>query len=589
MKKLYDRFWRMQEDGKIGERTMNVRLALAATVIVACMFCMGITAYAYFSCTVTSKISIIQSAKFYLNEKITEVLPEDAPDNAVAVGIVKNAEGYYVLEHKLPVVEEPEQMEVAETAEYPAPVEDRVFEIKLTKPADVTASVGFARIEVLTDTEEKQLFYTEPIRRSETADEYVFYVHVPAGKSVKIRIVDNWGTCARGPVLKNGAVFTPDFVDAAYMHISFDEVEYSLMNLATSEYDSIYEEPFFAWMRELHETYGAKFSLYTYTSVLTEHGSTLEKYQKEFADAKDWLKFGLHAEEKNMDFSAYTAEQGAAAWDRFVKEVVQITGTQDSVDRMPRLYTFAGSAEALTGMKDATNGALGFLSADDDRSSYYLDAATNQYLYTNDYYIDQTNDLVFVATDLRLDWFESDFTSQNAYRKPTKESAYEELKLRYQDEAYEDSRYSYIVFGHEWQFYNEDGFIEEKDAGEIWKSWIEEVCCFANDNSVYFHYPQEKEFALPEVTKPAEDTQEQSEESMDEQNEELTDGVVSDETSQEDMKTEDENTEEPSMEITNPEETDPEETILDDTTKEDTAPTEIGADHDADATEISEN
>lgn len=567
MKKIYENLFRIPEDGKIREKVMNARIALAVVVISVCLFSMGITAYAFFSCTVTSGISIIKSARFYLDERVTEVTPEGEEP----VVLTKGADGYYVLDNKKVIADD--VAEAAEEAAETEQAEDKLFAIQLTKPDDVTASVGFAKIEILTD--EKQVYYTEPIYKAETTDEYLLYVCVPADKSVKVRIVDNWGTCARGPVVKNGMTFTPDFADAMYMHLSFDDVEYSLTNLAKHSYDSIYEEPFFAWLKDLHETYGAKFSLYTYTSVLTEHRDALKVYQKEFAEAEDWLKFGLHAEEKDTDFSGYTAEEGAAAWDEFVKEVVQITGTSDSVDRMPRLHAFAGSKEALKGMQGATNGALGFLAADDARNSYYLGAENSQYLYTNDYYIDQTNNQVFVATDLRLDWFETEFTSQYMYRAPSKGSVYEELNLRYQSEEYEDSRYSYLVFGHEWQFYDADGFIEEGDAGEIWKGWIEEVCRFANENSVYFHYPQEKEFALPEVTEPAEQSEvaEPTGQTEDTETQEEENAPVEE--------TVDENVaEEPSTETTNPEEAAPE-----DTTTEDTTPAETEVDGDTVDTE----
>lgn len=523
MKKLYERFFQIQEDGKIREKVMNARLVLAAIVIIVCMFCMGITAYAYFSCTVTSKISIIKSAKFYLNEKITEVLPEDAPDDAVAVGIVKNAEGYYVLEHKLPVVEESEQMEVTETAEDPAPVEDKVFEIKLTKPADVTASVGFARLEVLTDTEEKQLFYTEPIRRSETADEYVLYVHVPEDKSVKIRIVDNWGTCAKGPVLKNGAAFTPDFADAAYLHLSFDEVEISLTNLAEKEYKSIYEEPFFAWMRELHETYGAKFSLYTYTSVLETRGDALKEYRKEFAEAKDWLKFGLYAQQKDVPFAE--AADGAQVWDEFVAKVVNITGTKACVDYMPRLHQ-AADAKLMGAMKSA--GAKGFL-------------VENHAVA--DYPVDQEQSLVYVELDLCLEQLEL-----------SKGSLTEDLTRLYEKDVY-----AFVVTGHEGQFYDENGFIkgidDAKGAGEIWQTWIEEICRFANEKSIYFHYSEMKTFKVPEVEEPEEAPE------IPEEQEETTETEEQLEAPVEDLPTE-----EPTEEVLNDEDTESEpeeETIKD--------------------------
>ncbi len=268
-----------------------------------------------------------------------------------------------------------------------------------------------------------------------------------------------------------------------FMHISFDDVEKCFTNLKNNSYDSLYDEPFFAWLKSLHDTYGAKFSLYAYNNALTSVPNT---YADEFLSAKDWLKIGLHADSSSSNFASSTYEQGKTAWNTFVNNVVRITGSYLSVDRMPRLHTFAGSEEALKGMRDASYGAIGFLSADDARNSYYFDQDTTDYLYYNDHITDHENGLLFVATDLRADWFEGTSAS-NEYREPTKTSVYEELVERYTNVEYANSISSYIFFGHEWLIYNGTTL----DSG---KQYFEDVCKFAQDYDIAFDYSQNKAF-----------------------------------------------------------------------------------------------
>lgn len=270
-----------------------------------------------------------------------------------------------------------------------------------------------------------------------------------------------------------------------FMHVSFDDVEKCFVNLSGKNYTSLYDEPFFKWLKQLHDSYGAKFSLYAYNNVLA---SVPNKYATEFFQAKDWLKIGLHAVNASSTFSSSTYEQGKSAWNTFINNVVRITGSYLSVDRMPRLHTFAGSEDALKGMRDASYGALGFLSADDSRTSYYFSKEITTYLYSNDHITDHKNGLVFLATDMRADWFNNGFSSSNTYRKPTKNNVYDELVLRYTDVNYANATSSFIFFGHEWDVYNGASLVSSVSGR------YEDVFKFSCDYDIRFDYPQNNSF-----------------------------------------------------------------------------------------------
>lgn len=80
MKEIYNEFFCIEKDGKIREKAILVRAVATVTVIVACLFAMGFTAYAHFSSSVSSDVNVIRAANFeakikIINEENNEVQP----------------------------------------------------------------------------------------------------------------------------------------------------------------------------------------------------------------------------------------------------------------------------------------------------------------------------------------------------------------------------------------------------------------------------------------------------------------------------------------------------------------------------------
>lgn len=72
VKKLYTRFFHIPKHEKIGEKTMLLRVATTIATIVGCLIAMSLTAYAYFSCDVSSVLNVIQAANFDAEIAITD-------------------------------------------------------------------------------------------------------------------------------------------------------------------------------------------------------------------------------------------------------------------------------------------------------------------------------------------------------------------------------------------------------------------------------------------------------------------------------------------------------------------------------------
>ena len=270
-----------------------------------------------------------------------------------------------------------------------------------------------------------------------------------------------------------------------FLHLSFDDVHKCFINLKNKQntYDSLYDEPFFKWLKKMNDTYQARFSLYVFNDYMKDIPS---KFADEFYAAKDWLKIGLHAPNNSTNYANYTYEQGKAEWNDFVSNVHRITGSYENLDRIPRLHNFAGSEAALKGMRDANYGALGFLAADDSRNSYYLNKEISTYLFDHDHVKDHKNDLIFITTDFRTEWFNS---SKPSAKGPTESTMYLELLSKYSDENYANSVSTFILFGHENQYY--DGTtVDSKNA-----KYMEYACKFSLDSGICIDFSQNHIFS----------------------------------------------------------------------------------------------
>lgn len=260
------------------------------------------------------------------------------------------------------------------------------------------------------------------------------------------------------------------YKDDYSIHISFDDVVACITNLVNNTYESLFDEPFFGWLKGLHEAYGAKFSLYIYD--LTKLAAVPTTYKQEFFDARHWLKLGLHAKTSGYNYSETTYDDAQTDWNTLISNIVRITGTHQSVDRIPRLHNFAGSVEAVTGMRDCTCGALGFLGADSaSRLSYHLtDTEIINQLST---FLDVDNGVIIFKTNYRGEYLGA------------VDGMYEKMESFLADKTYSNCFKPFVWFTHEPYVYSDSALTD-------YAKNVEDVCKFAFDYSIPFTYPQNK-------------------------------------------------------------------------------------------------
>lgn len=187
------------------------------------------------------------------------------------------------------------------------------------------------------------------------------------------------------------------------MHFSFDDVSICIEDIKYGKYISVFDQPFFNYLMYLHEKSGLTVSLYCYTEIFKNLPII---YRKELGEAATWLKFGIHAPCKDVDYSCYGYSAAQKEYQDFVDEVYNFTGNYDSIDRFPRLHYFAASKEAILGMKETDYGIVGLLTSEEknphrsqrNRISYCLKKKNIGMNY------DENTNLWYQETNLRCDW-----------------------------------------------------------------------------------------------------------------------------------------------------------------------------------------
>lgn len=243
-------------------------------------------------------------------------------------------------------------------------------------------------------------------------------------------------------------------------HFSFDDVILVFNDITTNAdvYTSVFENPFLAYLKNMHETYGMTVSLYCFYQDTTFNLSQCtNKFASEFTANSNWLKFGFHACDANINYTSTTADKAKSDYDKVIAELFRITGSLECIDRVVRLGNYQGNLASVIAFRDTSCGLKGLLTSTDVRTNYYLSDADNTYIYNHDRLYDAVNYMTFIKTSsLGSNW--ADFN-----------------KLSFANERE-----------------NLETFLHEKDLTSGMKTYIENFCIFANQNKYEFNFMMNK-------------------------------------------------------------------------------------------------
>lgn len=188
------------------------------------------------------------------------------------------------------------------------------------------------------------------------------------------------------------------------VHFSIDDVNAVLRDLTENEkkYDSLFDQKFFKYLKNLNEKYGAKITLYCFYELNDFClADCTEKFKKEFSASSEWLKFGYHAYNGTSVFYNY-----GGGYKMFVESVLKFAGSGQCVSQTVRLDHFSGRREecAACSYRNMEYGIRQLLTADSrTRQSYYLSDAEIADLNDRELYVDWSTGIEFYSTDFRFD------------------------------------------------------------------------------------------------------------------------------------------------------------------------------------------
>ena len=183
-------------------------------------------------------------------------------------------------------------------------------------------------------------------------------------------------------------------------HLSIDDCRGCYIDLIKhqNEYQSVFNQPFFCFLRKMHDEYDVKFTLYSYYMCNDSLNITMipSDYKKELKNNSDWLTISFHAvyAQDNKPTNVST-EEFIEAYNRFCIFTSEINGGGDLL----RLDFFYAKPDMVDSLK--ARGVKILLAADDERISYDLSEEQNsELLFSNSITIDG---ITYMRSNVRIE------------------------------------------------------------------------------------------------------------------------------------------------------------------------------------------
>ena len=192
--------------------------------------------------------------------------------------------------------------------------------------------------------------------------------------------------------------------------IGVDDVVMSLQNIYKhqDEYDSIFDDPFFALYRELHDKYGTHTHMHIYYETVDKSFNLTMfpvKYKDEFIKNSDWLRLSFHATADLPDspYKNASYEQVMEEGKRVADEIIRFAGA-DVMDRVTSQHWADSPLPGTRAFRDLGFSVLdGYFNFDKNgvpSVSYYLDAEQVRHAQNRDFWVDTKENIIFVKDDI---------------------------------------------------------------------------------------------------------------------------------------------------------------------------------------------
>ena len=190
-----------------------------------------------------------------------------------------------------------------------------------------------------------------------------------------------------------------------HYRLSLDDNIWCLRDAAkyASEYKSIFDNPYFAIYKKVHDLYDTKVQMNIYYQCEGFDLSMMpDKYKSEFKENADWFRFSFHARQNDPDkpYLNTTYEALLSDYDKVVAEIRRFAGQE--IQPVTTLHWGESTREGVRALRARGIRCLfGFVGTPGDVGcAYYLDKGLSDHIYGRDFWYDAEEDMIFATINI---------------------------------------------------------------------------------------------------------------------------------------------------------------------------------------------
>ena len=205
-------------------------------------------------------------------------------------------------------------------------------------------------------------------------------------------------------------------VDAFFLRKGYKKYRFSLddniwflqnLNENKDVYKSMFEDPYLALLKSIHDKHGSKFHINIYYETPRHGGFNLsqmtDKYKEEFKANSDWMRLAFHANSDlpNRPYGFATYEKAYFEMDRVHKEILRFAGEEAFAKTVTSIHFGDCTKEAAKAFRDlgvkAFVGCYNWNSSNNADIRMYCDAEQCSVINKFGFYYDKEMDIYHFA------------------------------------------------------------------------------------------------------------------------------------------------------------------------------------------------
>ena len=187
---------------------------------------------------------------------------------------------------------------------------------------------------------------------------------------------------------------------------SLDDNVWFLRDITRQAPRSLFDNPYLALWRRLHERYGTKANFNIYYQCEGFNLSMMpDRYRGEWQDNADWLRITFHAlqNDPKEPYIRATYDEIGHDFDLVTNEIARFAGAT-ALNPFTTIHWVEATRDGCRALRDrGIQGLCGFFSLGQDgrpRVAYYLDADQARHLKGRDCWKDTGEDMLFILLDI---------------------------------------------------------------------------------------------------------------------------------------------------------------------------------------------